>query len=556
MNGKSGALLPLEEKNDSPSVPIMGKLALKSILAELEQAMEQCRQLYLTSAVSGEVFQKPLSRQFAEDQERLHRGVLAKTYAAITVADGRWGKGEQRCAEVLLKHLGVEYSPDTFEHTARKLMRQALHLEWKRLLQPFREIPALRARTAELQTVISRVGNLVAKSDGVVKPEETAALQKILEEFWLHVRPDPHEQPARSAAFIEFGQGTAETAWEPPKPERRPKRPKADRGKMREQRLQQVEMLVGLQQVKQELCELADWALFQTQRRQAKLPHEPLALQFAFVGPAGTGKTLVATLLSDLMFASGGLKQGHVIETDGYELVSGDAHQAASKMKAILTQAMGGTVVINDAGAILLADNPSAVKALEVLDKNLAAHAERLAVVLSSEDPDRLFSVLDKHAGLAQQFRRRWHFDDYSTSELGQIFQRCCDRSQYRVTRLAQIKLLLGMHWCVHQDRRRFGNGHGVRGVFELAVQRLARRIAGVSPLTKELLTTFRDSDISISGVPARALGNLAETPRMFAVTCPGCAGVHLVGKDLLGIHVQCKSCHHRFLSAWGEPVD
>jgi predicted Zn finger-like uncharacterized protein len=95
-----------------------------------------------------------------------------------------------------------------------------------------------------------------------------------------------------------------------------------------------------------------------------------------------------------------------------------------------------------------------------------------------------------------------------------------------------------------------------VQRVFERAVQHLARRIAGISPLTKELLTTFHDSDIAIEGVPAPALANLADPQRLFAITCPGCATVHLVGPDLLGIRVECKSCHHRFVPAWGEPAD
>jgi hypothetical protein len=92
--------------------------------------------------------------------------------------------------------------------------------------------------------------------------------------------------------------------------------------------------------------------------------------------------------------------------------------------------------------------------------------------------------------------------------------------------------------------------------VFERAVHHLAGRIAGISPLTKELLTTFHDSDIAIDGVPAQEYGNLADPRRTFSITCPGCASVTLVGPEFLGIRVECRRCHHRFVSAWGEPVN
>jgi len=383
------ALKPLDDETAGPRVPMLGKMALDSILAELVAAMQECRRLYLSFVPPSQGYPKPASRQFSLSQDRLHRGLLAKVYATIS---------------------------------------------------------------------------------------------------------------------------------------------------------------------KQELRELADWAAFQCQRRQAGLPHEMPDLRFLFLGPAGTGKTYVARLLSELLFASGVLKHGHLVEVDGFDLTSREPRDAARLMKDKIRQAIGGTLLIDCSGALMSAgESPDGI-AIRALRENLVAHAGRFAVVLADRS-DRLPYQLGRQPRLAQLFQRTWQFGTYRAGELGQIFQCCCDRSRYRVTRPAQIKLLLGLHWQLRQDADRFGYGHGVLRVFERAVHRLASRIAGLSPLTKDLLTTFHDSDIVIDGVPAQVFKDLADPRRSFSISCPGCAAVTLVGPDSLGIRVECRRCHHRFTSAWGEPV-
>jgi SpoVK/Ycf46/Vps4 family AAA+-type ATPase len=438
---------------------------------------------------------------------------------------------------------------------ARRLSQQASSLKWQHVLQPFHQVPELRSRAAELQAIVMRIANLIAKADGFVAPAETAALQTIQQSIQLP--PGPASSAAETRDVAAESQAVAENAvWASGEEPETPKPAEANRAQVREQRRQQVDALVGLDTVKQEIHELADRVLFHSRRRLAKLPHDKTALQFVFTGPAGTGKTLVARLLSELLYGCGGLRHGHLVEVSGFDIASRDVEGATNETKAYLRKSVGGTLLINDADALLLAENASATAARRVLRQNVAAHADRLAVVLASKRPDRLLPLLDQHPGVASLFPDRWEFPDYSTSQLGQIFQACCERSQYRVTRLAQIKVLLSFHWNLGHDRKRFGNGHGVERAFERAVSQLARRIAGISPLTKELLTTFHDKDIQIEGVPAKALAQL-DNPRLaFAITCPGCGSIHLAGRDLLGIRVKCKSCRHRFVSAWGEPVD
>jgi hypothetical protein len=222
-------------------------------------------------------------------------------------------------------------------------------------------------------------------------------------------------------------------------------------------------------------------------------------------------------------------------------------------MDADFARAIGGTLLIDHAGELLSSGAQSLAAARQALLLRMAKHRGQLVVILSDRS-DRLLPIIHGRSDLASAFTRHLHFPDYKVSELGQIFQRFCDRNHYQVARPAQVKLLVGLQWRLERDGELFGNGHLVRQVFEDAVYCLGSRIAGISPLTEGLLTTLEDGDIVIDGVPPSVWRNLSDAARTFTIYCPGCASVNQVGSEMLGIRVECKRCHHRFICAWGEP--
>ena len=545
--GPGNVLRPLEPASHLPRVPIVGKLALEAILAELAVAMQECRELYLSCVAAGA--RSAAARQLASSQDRLHRGLLAKIYSTMAEADGRWTYEEQRCVATLLEHVGVARPAEELEQTARRVARQAARLDWSRLLRPFQEIPQLRRRAADLETLVLRIANLIAKADGVVAPAETAALHALQAEL----RWPPSTDGGSGAAQTADAADEDDLPWVGQTAPRRTRSTRAGAGKRRADCLQQLDALVGLGEVKREIRQLADWANLQDQRRRAGLSCEPTDLRFIFLGRPGTGKSLTAWRMSELLAASGALRFGQLVEIDGFDLVSRPPHAAAALVKDRLREALGGTLLVDHAAALLSADEAAAGGVLRILEQNLAAHADRLAVVLA--DPsERLLSLLDRHAAWQPLFRRHWQFGDYRAGELGKIFQFHCDRSHYQVTRAAQIKLLLGFDWQLRHHAEQFGGGHGVLRVFERAVQQLAGRIAGITPLTKELLTTFHDADILFDGVPPRVFGSLADPRQLFTIHCPGCDSTNVVGPEWLGIRVECNRCQQRFVCAWGEP--
>jgi hypothetical protein len=89
----------------------------------------------------------------------------------------------------------------------------------------------------------------------------------------------------------------------------------------------------------------------------------------------------------------------------------------------------------------------------------------------------------------------------------------------------------------------------------ERAIGRLADRIAGVVPLTREILTTLQPDDIEMEGVPAGVWKDLDCSNRVFEVVCPGCRERKRLPQRLLGSKVRCKQCAQCFDAGWGEAL-
>jgi len=547
--------LPAQDDEPSaPSVPMVGRETLEPVLEELEQAMQQCCELYLSCVPHGGATLEGAALELSLSQDRLHKYLLVKICATVAGADGRWSHEEQQCGAAVLRHVGLPFSSSELDGIAALVKRHAEKLEWQKLVQPFRELPELRDKMTQLQNLVLRVANLIATADGSVLQREKEIMQEILDQLRPARQCDTAAKPRQSQAEttstmhdVKHGRRNGEVK------ERKPVR-RVSAAAVQEN-LERLDELVGLHQVKQEIYGLAN---FVSQQRQSSQTGSPLDLNdshYVFIGSVGTGKSEVAQVLSNILVAAGALDHSGLVEVNSAILAANDPAQAAGEMDASVSAAAGGTLLIDDAGALFSDTDPSSSAAMRVLLQGMAEHQGELVVILADRS-DRLRQEINQRADLATLFGRHLHFPDYSVSQLGQIFQRFCDLSGYKVSRLAQIKLLLAFQWRLGRDGELFGNGHLIRQVFEDAVYCLGQRIDGVSPLTAELLTTFEDGDIIIDGVPAGAWSNLADARRRFLIHCPGCMKASRVASKLLGVTVKCNRCHQRFVCAWGEPCE
>lgn len=241
--------------------------------------------------------------------------------------------------------------------------------------------------------------------------------------------------------------------------------------------LAELEDLIGLREVKESLRDLV--ALERTRRRReaAGAPAgDPPNRHLVFVGSPGTGKTTVARLIGRAYRSLGILTKGHVVEVDRAGLVAGYVGQTAIKTQAVVRQALGGVLFVDEAYA-LASGSPGDFggEAIDTLLKAMEDYREQLVVIVAGY-PEPMDRFLDANPGLRSRMPTRVPFADFDEDDLLRIFVSLVERHRFRLADDVEPALR-----SVLEGRSRgstFGNARTVRNIFEAAQRRQARRLS------------------------------------------------------------------------------
>lgn len=540
-----------------------------SHVQQFQQAVKDCQTLYLSSAKlcieQYSSFLPDSPQSFLQLMDDLHKGLLIKIYVTIVEADERWSQNEKKLGRVLFDHVWPGGVPGgKLREAAAHVFREAQSLKWYSLLRPFDQIAPLKDRFGDLETVVIRLANLVAKADGELHATEAASMQQIQDEINKHFREsaltDTERKPAdtpQSTQAVQIMQRETQQLREDYEIQSEVAvqvEQKTQEEKLQEA-LERLDTLIGLEQVKHEIRTLTNFLTMQQQRVAAGLPTTNLSLHLVFGGNPGTGKTTVARIVGQIYGSMGILEKGHLIETDRSGLVAEYAGQTGPKANQKIDEALDGVLFVDEAYSLVAesGDDPYGKEAIQALLKRMEDDRERLVVVLAGY-PSEMESLLRTNPGLSSRFNTKLTFEDYTPAELGHIFGSMCEANHYVLPSETRARLLLGFRGLYDDRDEHFGNGRLVRNLFENAIRRLANRIAGVAPLTKELLTTIRPEDLQIDELPADFWQPLDAGQVQFEIVCEGCGDSTEVPSKYLGRKVRCKKCETRFVAAWGNP--
>lgn len=254
--------------------------------------------------------------------------------------------------------------------------------------------------------------------------------------------------------------------------------------------------LIGLEGIKREVNNLINMVTIHNLRKQNGLKTIDMSLHMVFSGNPGTGKTTIARLMSRIYKSLGILSKGHLIEVDRSGLVAGYVGQTATKTSAVIEQALGGVLFIDEAYALnSKSENDFGQEAINTLLKAMEDHRNDLIVIVAGYD-GLMDQFIHSNPGLESRFNRFLHFDDYSVEEMLGILDMRLNKGQYVFAEGARDAARAYIE-AANTSSISFGNARGIRNIFERMLVTQANRLSqSTGSVTKDDLMTITVEDV------------------------------------------------------------
>ncbi len=557
------------------------------------EALQQTKALYIGSGQLirgsyGWLQNDDETTTISGQMDDLHQGFVMKVFASVLPGVEARSLEQRQLGRVLLEHIwGKSVIGNQLHEAVQWLIDASAEFRWKDLVRPFVELPALRDRWGELETLAMRMANLVAAVDGDVSSDDRTAIENVSRQLAeLNVRiPEQVDHKvdtdnARDALqwlrdeAQRLRNGVSSTAAEKPTPTPSGPSPSAKAASEKpaaakpappdnrtpEERLAQsrekLDSLIGLTDIKEQIQTLTNFLKMERHRVDAGLPTTQPTLHMSFVGNPGTGKTTVARIIAEIYGALGILQKGHLVETDRSGLVAEYAGQTGPKTNAKIDEALDGVLFIDEAYTLIdeSGQDQYGREAIQTLLKRMEDQRDRLVVILAGYT-NEMARMIRSNPGLSSRVGTTMEFDDYSPEELCRIYELIASKAKYKLPTESRRRLLRGFTYLYIGRDRHFGNGRTSRNSFERSVRRLANRLASVDEITPELLTTLEPLDIEVADVTQAHLAAMAAEAGNVNVECNHCDTKQILDDQTLGTDVLCTKCGQTFFAGWGEPV-
>ena len=262
--------------------------------------------------------------------------------------------------------------------------------------------------------------------------------------------------------------------------------------------LSELDGYVGLTAIKKEVRSLVNMVTVHKMRQENGLPAPDLSLHMVFSGNPGTGKTTVARIMARIYHSLGILSKGHLVEVDRGGLVAGYVGQTAIKTGKVIASAMGGVLFIDEAYALNGGgENDFGQEAINTILKAMEDHRDDLVVIVAGYD-GLMDDFVHSNPGLESRFNRFLHFDDYSVDEMMDIFRMRCEKGCYQLDEDA-APLVREFILFANTNSISFGNGRGVRNLFEQILVAQCDRLAQAENVSREDLMRITAADVRVA---------------------------------------------------------
>ncbi|WMJ08854.1 CbbX protein [Nitrosomonas sp. sh817] len=260
--------------------------------------------------------------------------------------------------------------------------------------------------------------------------------------------------------------------------------------------------LIGLKPVKTRIHEIAALLLVDRVRKQLGLSAGAPSLHMCFTGNPGTGKTTVASRMSEILHRLGYVREGHLVSVTRDDLVGQYIGHTAPKTKEVIKRAMGGVLFIDEAYYLYKPENERdyGAESIEILLQTMENNRDDLVVILAGYK-DRMDKFFQSNPGMRSRIAHHVDFPDYGADELVAIAKLMLAAQNYRFSPDGEEAFIEYIQLRMTQEY--FANARSVRNALDRARLRQANRLfsGGKKSLTSVDLMTIEAEDIRASRV-------------------------------------------------------
>ena len=237
-----------------------------------------------------------------------------------------------------------------------------------------------------------------------------------------------------------------------------------------------------------------------------------------FLGNPGTGKTTVAREMGKLFYHLGLISEDKQLkEVDPIrDFTSSYVGEYAQKVKDVFDEALGGVLFIDE--AYQLARDEQGRKVLDQIVKMVTEPRYMDMIIIMAGYPDEMQQLAQCNPGLKRRFPNQVYFDDFSNSELVDIFMRQVKDKGMKVRQgeEASFNAHLRSIFARMATERHFGNAGAVINFFSFVFGNQAERLTRdpgadrLELLTEDLVeqsAAARDLDVIMEELNRKFVG-------------------------------------------------
>lgn len=252
--------------------------------------------------------------------------------------------------------------------------------------------------------------------------------------------------------------------------------------------------LIGLDDFKDQSRALIASARIEAELVRRGMPRSPRAMNFAFTGPSGTGKTLAAKALSHELFRGGVTTRDSLVQANRSSLVGTVEGESAVKTRKVLEEARGGVILLENAHELIqqrgFGGDPFGADALSALLDFMDGNKGELVVIFSGDEPS-LERFFNDNPSVRTRLQHQIRFTPADSEQLWEILVRHVEQSGRVIDGGARerfletaTKLRATLNGRGSSMLDVLGNGRFASSICERAQHRAASRLAGAELLT------------------------------------------------------------------------